>query len=79
MQDKALAYRRDNRGLIGVNGKVAVRDAGTLALVYTPGVAESCLVIKDNPEASFIHTWRANSVVMLTDGSNIPGLGNVGQ
>jgi malate dehydrogenase (oxaloacetate-decarboxylating) len=78
MQDKALAYRRDNRGLIGVASKVAVRDAGTLALVYTPGVAESCLVIKDNPEESFIHTWRANSVVMLTDGSNIPGLGNVG-
>ena len=44
-----LEYRRRYRGLIGVNSKIPLRDRAVLSLVYTPGVAEACLAIQENP------------------------------
>ncbi|MBA3337516.1 MAG: NADP-dependent malic enzyme [Chloroflexia bacterium] len=71
--DEGLDYRRRYRGLIGVHSKVPIRDRSVLSLVYTPGVAEACLAIKNDPLASFDLTCRGNTVAILTDGSDIFG------
>jgi malate dehydrogenase (oxaloacetate-decarboxylating) len=68
-----LDYRRRYRGLIGVNSKVPLRDRSVLSLVYTPGVAEACLAIQENPLESFDLTCRGNTVALLTDGSDLFG------
>ena len=51
---------------IKIVSKVEVNDKNALAIVYTPGVAASCLTIKDNPEASFDYTNRENSVAVIS-------------
>ncbi len=68
-----LDYRRRYRGLIGVNSKVPLRDRSVLSLVYTPGVADACLAIQENPLESFDLTCRGNTVALLTDGSDLFG------
>lgn len=68
-----LDYRRRYRGLIGVNSKVPLRDRSILSLVYTPGVADACLAIQENPLESFDLTCRGNTVALITDGSDLFG------
>ena len=77
-QHDALDYRHRHRGLIGVESKVPVKDRSTLSLVYTPGVAEPCLAIHKDPEASFDYTCRGNTVALVTDGSALFGMGAAG-
>ncbi len=72
-QDEGLDYRRRYQGLIGVHSKVPIRDRAVLSLVYTPGVAEPCLEISQNPLSSYDLTCRGNTVAILTDGSDIFG------
>jgi malate dehydrogenase (oxaloacetate-decarboxylating) len=71
--DEGLDYRRRYQGLIGVGSKIPIRDRAILSLVYTPGVAEACLAISQDPLASFDLTCRGNTVAILTDGSDIFG------
>ncbi len=71
--EEGLDYRRRYRGLIGVRSKVPVRDRAILSLVYTPGVAEACLAIRDDALVSYDLTCRGNTVAILTDGSDIFG------
>ena len=73
IDDEGLDYRRRYRGLIGVASKVPIRDRSVLSLVYTPGVAEACLAIKEDPLRSYDLTCRGNTVAILTDGSDIFG------
>ncbi|MGH2614786.1 MAG: NAD(P)-dependent malic enzyme [Thermomicrobiales bacterium] len=73
LEQEGLDYRRRYQGLIGIGSKVPIRDRAILSLVYTPGVAEACLAISDDPLASFDLTCRGNTVVILTDGSDIFG------
>ena len=68
---EVLEHYRRSRGLIGVQSKIPIRDEYVLSLVYTPGVAEPCLAIRDDPESSFIYTVRGNAVAILTDGSSV--------
>jgi malate dehydrogenase (oxaloacetate-decarboxylating) len=75
---EALAYRKRYRGVIGIESKIAIKDRSVLSLVYTPGVAEPCLEIAKNPSASFVYTIRGNTIALVTDGSAVLGLGNVG-
>ena len=70
---EGLEYRRRFRGLIGVRSKVPIRDRAILSLVYTPGVAEACLAIEQDPLASYDLTCRGNTVAILTDGSDLFG------
>ena len=70
---EGLAYRRRFRGLIGVRSKVPIRDRSVLSLVYTPGVAEACLAIEQDPLSSYDLTCRGNTVAILTDGSDLFG------
>ena len=71
--DEGLDYRRRYRGLIGIASKVPIRDRSILSLIYTPGVAEACLAIRDDELASFDLTCRGNTVAILTDGSDLFG------
>jgi malate dehydrogenase (oxaloacetate-decarboxylating) len=72
-QDEGLSYRRRYRGLIGVHSKIPIRDRAILSLIYTPGVAEACLAISQDPLESFDLTCRGNTVAILTDGSDLFG------
>jgi len=73
-----LELRRKNQGLIGVTGKVPIRDAAALSLLYTPGVAAPCLEIAHFPLRSFDLTCRGNTIALLSDGSSVYGIGDVG-
>ena len=73
LEQEGLDYRRRYQGLIGIGSKVPIRDRAILSLVYTPGVAEACLAINEDPLASFDLTCRGNTVAILTDGSDIFG------
>jgi malate dehydrogenase (oxaloacetate-decarboxylating) len=73
LEQEGLDYRRRYQGLIGIGSKVPIRDRAILSLVYTPGVAEACLAINEDPLSSFDLTCRGNTVALLTDGSDIFG------
>lgn len=71
-------YRRKYKGLIGIDCKIPVKDETILGLVYTPGVAEPSLKIAENPLKAFEYTCRGNTVAVVSDGSRVLGLGNLG-
>lgn len=76
--EEGVALRRQHRGLVGIQPKVLVRDKDTLSRVYTPGVAKPCLEIARDHLTSFDYTIRGNTVAVISDGSSVYGLGNVG-
>jgi len=65
---RVLEHFRRARGLLGIQSKIPIKDEYILSLVYTPGVAEPCMAIHRDPEASFIYTIRGNAIAVLTDG-----------
>lgn len=65
-------------GKLAVQSKVPLKNRDDLSLAYTPGVARVCKAIADEPEKVFTLTWKANSVAVVSDGSAILGLGNLG-
>src|SRR3989449_7887119 len=75
---ETLEYRKRFRGMIGVASKVPLKDRSVLSLLYTPGVAASCVEIAKEPLTSFDYTMRGNTIVLVTDGSSAFGLGNIG-
>jgi malate dehydrogenase (oxaloacetate-decarboxylating) len=75
---KSIAYHKKHRGKIEIQGKAPIRDAEELALAYTPGVAAACLAIKTDPAESWTLTNRANQVAIISDGTAILGLGDIG-
>ncbi len=66
------------QGKIEVVPKCVIRDIRDFAIWYTPGVAEPCRDIQKNPEAAFLHTNKANMVGVVTDGTRVLGLGDIG-
>ena len=75
---EALKKHYEWKGKIEIRSKVKLDTLDDLSLAYTPGVADACLAIKDNPELSYSLTGRGNQVAVITDGSAILGLGNIG-
>lgn len=76
--EEALKKHREWKGKIEVNSRVLIENSDDLSLAYTPGVASACLAIKEDPEQSFKLTRRSNLVAVITDGSAVLGLGNIG-
>src|SRR5208337_2827178 len=66
------------RGKVEITPKCAIRDVQDFAIWYTPGVAEPCKAIYKNPEQVFIHTNKANMVAVVSDGTRVLGLGDIG-
>ena len=76
--EKSLALHKKLKGKIEVVSKVLLRNKNDLSLAYTPGVAAVSLLVAKNKEAMFTHTVKANSVAVVSDGSAVLGLGNIG-
>jgi malate dehydrogenase (oxaloacetate-decarboxylating) len=75
-QDPAFALHRG--GKLEVRSTVPVRDAGDLSLAYTPGVARVCTAIAETPSLADDYTWISNVVAVITDGTAVLGLGDIG-
>ena len=78
IREESLQKHYEWQGKIEVVSRVAVNDTKDLSLAYTPGVAEPCLEIQKDYEKSFQLTRRSNLVAVITDGTAVLGLGNIG-
>lgn len=76
--EKALMLHEKWNGKLETVSKTPVKSREDLSLAYTPGVAEPCKVIADNPDAAYQYTMKANTVAVVSDGSAVLGLGNIG-
>ncbi|WP_141694378.1 malic enzyme-like NAD(P)-binding protein, partial [Desulfosporosinus sp. BG] len=78
IQERALKLHKELVGKIEVVCKAELNSADDLGLLYTPGVAEPCKVIAENPDAAFDYTGRGNMVAVVSDGTAVLGLGDIG-
>lgn len=78
INEKALILHETWNGKLETISKTPVRSREDLSLAYTPGVAEPCKVIAENRDAAYTYTWKSNTVAVVSDGSAVLGLGNIG-
>ena len=78
VNEKALKLHEECQGNIETVSKCPIKTREDLALAYTPGVAEPCKVIAEDKEAVYTYTSKANTVAVVSDGSAVLGLGNIG-
>ncbi|NIK11077.1 malate dehydrogenase (oxaloacetate-decarboxylating) [Alkalibacillus almallahensis] len=78
LKAEALQMHKANQGKLATHSKVPIRNARDLSLAYSPGVAEPCKAIYDNKESVFDYTMKGNMVGVVTNGSAVLGLGNIG-
>jgi malate dehydrogenase (oxaloacetate-decarboxylating) len=76
--EKSLLVHAQLRGKISINSKLPLQTMDDLSVAYTPGVAKPCEVIAEDPEKVWELTMKRNSVAVVTDGSAVLGLGNIG-
>ncbi len=76
--EKALTLHQQWKGKLETTSKTPVKSREDLSLAYTPGVAEPCKVIAENKDAAYTYTWKSNTVAVVSDGSAVLGLGNIG-
>lgn len=77
-KEKAIRLHRQWNGKLETTSKAPVKDREALSIAYTPGVAEPCKIIAENPEQAYRYTIKANTVAVVSDGSAVLGLGNIG-
>ncbi len=78
LRDEAIKLHLDNNGKIKVVSKVPIENRHDLSLAYTPGVAEPCKDIKEDNNLSFEYTCRGNMIAVVSDGTRVLGLGDIG-
>ncbi|HLR79078.1 MAG TPA: malic enzyme-like NAD(P)-binding protein [Bacillota bacterium] len=78
LRDDALHIHKVNQGKLSTNSKVPVQNANDLSLAYSPGVAEPCKEIHDRKDSVYDYTMKGNMVAVVSDGSAVLGLGNIG-
>jgi malate dehydrogenase (oxaloacetate-decarboxylating) len=78
LKERSLKLHEKHKGKIEVISKIKIENSDDLSLAYSPGVAEPCLRIKDNPEDIYKYTAKGNLIAIVTDGSAVLGLGNIG-
>ncbi len=78
IDEESLAFHERHRGKLATRSKTEIHSMHDLALVYTPGVAAVSKKIAQNPDAAFRYTMKANSIAVVTDGSAVLGLGDIG-
>ena len=78
ISEMSLQLHEDLRGKLEVVSRIPIKNARDLSLAYTPGVARACLEIEKDPEKSFALTRRWNTVAVVTDGTAVLGLGDIG-
>ena len=78
LRDEALHIHKVNKGKIKLEPKIPVQNAKDLSLAYSPGVAEPCKEIYDRKENVYEYTMKGNMVAVVSDGSAVLGLGNIG-
>lgn len=76
--EKSIFLHKEWSGKIEVISKSPVKSREDLSIAYTPGVAEPCKLIAQNPEDAYIYTMKSNTVAVISDGSAVLGLGNIG-
>ena len=76
--EKALMLHKEWNGKLETVSKTPVKSREDLAIAYTPGVAEPCKVIAEDKEAAYTYTMKANTIAVVSDGSAVLGLGNIG-
>ena len=77
-KEKALEMHKQWNGKLSVEAKCQVASAEDLAIAYTPGVAEPCRAIAKCPKEAYTYTIKSNTVAVVSDGSAVLGLGNIG-
>ena len=78
VNEKALLLHKEWNGKLETVSKTPVKSREALSLAYTPGVAEPCKVIAEDKEQAYTYTWKSNTVAVVSDGSAVLGLGNIG-
>lgn len=76
--EKAVFLHKEWNGKLETVSKAPVKSREDLSIAYTPGVAEPCKLIAENPEDAYVYTMKANTVAVVSDGSAVLGLGNIG-
>ena len=77
-QEKAIFLHKEWNGKLETVAKSPVTTREDLAIAYTPGVAEPCKLIAENPADAYVYTMKSNTVAVVSDGSAVLGLGNIG-
>lgn len=78
IKEEALKVHEQKKGKLEINTKLPINNLKDLTLVYTPGVAEPCLKIAQNEQNAYKYTTKGNNVAVITNGSAVLGLGNIG-
>ncbi|AEH47682.1 NADP-dependent malic enzyme [Parageobacillus thermoglucosidasius] len=78
LREKSLFVHQHAKGKLRVDVKVPVQNKEDLSIIYSPGVAEPCKAIYENPESIYDYTMKGNFVAVVSDGSAVLGLGNIG-
>ncbi|KZR57192.1 NAD(P)-dependent malic enzyme [Pseudobacillus badius] len=78
LKEEALEIHRSHQGKLETKAKLSVKSLRDLSLVYSPGVAEPCLAIQENSAKLYDYTMKANTVAVISDGTSVLGLGDIG-